>query len=514
MDSQSANTPFFSPDGGWIGFYATPELKKIPAAGGIPVTVATLSSGMRGASWGADGTIIFGERNTRALHRVPAAGGEPEVLLDPDSVSSAGDGAAFWFPEILPGGKAVLFTNVSVTFANTQIAVLDLESSEVTSLISQGTHPRYASTGHIVYGGGDGTLRAVPFDLERLELTGAPAILIDGVLAFGNSGATGFAVAENGSLAYVSGDARTATRRLVWVDRTGREELVGTEAMTFDHPRLSPDGRRVAVRVGEGNADVHVVDLDRGTVVRLTRAPEEDTSPVWSADGSAIVFGSFREGGGIFKIASDGTGVVERLTGSVTEGRIPLPHAWSRNDAIVFYESGGPVVGDIYSLALESNNVDPLLASPDFVEAHPALSPDGRFLAYTGNESGRLEVYVRPFPNVDDARFLISPAGGNEPLFSPDGTELFYWDDATSSMMVVPVTLEPSFRAGAATRLFEGQYLFPRSGRHYDVALDGQRFLMIKSGTGDVESSMPPWQIVLVQNWFVELERLVPTGPR
>ena len=502
--SQDAGAPFFSPDGAWIGYSAARELRKIRTVGGAPMTVATLSGGTRGASWGSDGTIIFGDGSTRSLHRVPATGGEPETLIDPDSVPGVDGGAAFWWPEILPGGHAVLFTIQSRTLFNPQIAVLNLETSEMTTLISPGTLPRYASTGHIVYGGGDGTLRAVPFDADRLEVTGAPTVLIDGVVTLG-TGATAFAVAANGSLAYAIGDAQAATR-LVWVDRAGREELIETAPMTFDHPRVSPDGRRVAVRVGDpGNANLHVVDLDRGTVVLLTRTPDFDTSPVWSPDGSAIIFGSSREAGGVFKIAADGSGAVERLAASVT-GAVPLPHAWSRNGEIVFYEPSGPTLGNIYLLTLESSSVDPLLAVSDLREAHPSLSPDGRFLAYTGNESGRSEIYVRPFPNVDAGRDLISPAGGEEPLWSPDGTELFYWDPATASMMVVPVTLEPTFRAGVATRLFEGNYSFPQAGRHYDVSSDGQRFLMVKPGAEDNEA-----QIVLVQNWFEKLKRLVPT---
>ena len=314
------------------------------------------------------------------------------------------------------------------------------------------------------------------------------------------TGGANFSLADNGSLVYVAG-TNDALRTLVWVDRDGREEAVGADPLPYDNPRVSPDGTRLAVEVDDPqNADLHVYDLERGTLTRLTFDPGADTTPLWTPDGRAVLFRSTRDGGGLFRKAADGTGEVERLT---TQANSQVPQSWSPDgNILVFYER--TLAGnDIFTMSLEGDpQPEPLLNQP-FLEEHPSVSPDGRWIAYTGRGSDRDEIYVRPFPNVDEWRWQVSKSGGSEPLSGPDGRELFYTTER--GIIVVPIDADPMFRPGSSDVLFEGDYYFTGGGRHYDIAPDGKRFLMIKPA-GRSEA-----RIIVVQNWLEELKRLVPT---
>ena len=432
--------------------------------------------------------------------RVPAVGGEPEVLTTVDP--GQGETDHFW-PEVLPNGKGVLFMAWSGSAEASRLAVVSLESGEVTYLLPGGSNPHYSPTGHIVYGVG-GTLRAVGFDAERLELTSNnPVPVVENVLTE-TLGAASFSLADDGSLVYVTDTGVTPQRTLVWVDRQGREEPVGAPPRPYFRPRVSPDGTRLAVEVVDPtNPDVWIYDLARGTSTKLTVDEAVDSRPLWTPDGERVVFSSTREGGrNLFWRAADATGPVERLTTSSSNRQ--TANAWAGDGQQLVFADGDPF--DIWVLSLQGERtVEPLIQTP-FGESIPAVSPDGRWIAYYSDESGQREVYVQPFPGLD-GKYPISTAGGTSPVWGPDGRELFYRDGQDGqAVLVVPIDTEGGFAAGTPEVLFEGPYLSEiPAGRQYDVAPDG-RILMIKPETDDATSA----QIILVQNWFEELERLVP----
>ena len=500
------STPAISPDGAWVVFRTAADQtwKKVSILGGPPLTLFPVAS-PRGASWGPDDTIIFAHVGA-GLFRGPAAGGDPETLTTLDA--ERGETGHAW-PEVLPGGTAVLFTidHGGAGIEGMELAVLDLGTMEQKVLLSGGSHARYAATGHLVYGA-NGTLRAVPFDLARLAVTGDPVPLLEGVMTAPN-GAVQFSLSADGSLVYVAGDAgsQSPPRTLVWVDRQGREEPLPAPPRTYRYPRLSPDGTKVALDIQDQENDIWVWDVPRVTLTRLTFDPGLDRTPVWTPDGQRIAFSSQQDGPpNLFWQAADGTGSVERLLESTNS---QFPTSFSPDGARLVF---GDTPNDIAVLALEDERQMTSLVQTTFSERSGEISPDGRWLAYESNESGQREIYVRPFPDIDTGRWQVSTGGGNHPVWARSGEELFYLAPDVAVMRVA-VEGAATFRAGTPTRLFQGPYLGPGAGRGfrtYDVSPDGQRFLMIKEGTPE-ESGAPP-SLILVQNWTEELKRLVPAN--
>ena len=509
--TEGGNAPFFSPDGESVGFRTLSGdiLKRVSVLGGPAVTIAELGAAPGGMSWGPDDSIVYMTVATDGLMRVPAVGGEPEVLTRVDA--EQGSETDHRWPEVLPNGRGVLFTAWSGSDETSRLAVVSLESGEITYLLPGGSNPHYSPTGHIVYGVG-GTLRAVGFDAERLELTSNNPVPVVENVRTTSQGAASFSLANDGSLVYVSGTGVTDTgpeRTLVWVDREGLEQPVGAPPRPYSRPRVSPDGTRLAMEVQDpANPDVWIYDLARGTSTKLTFDEASDSRPLWSPTGHRVVFSSMREGErNLFWRTADATGPVERLTTSPNQ---QSAYAWAGDgQQVVFVELMNPGDYDIFALSVEGERtVEPLLQRP-FSDTRPAVSPDGRWIAYDSRESGQAEVYVQSFPDLA-GKWQISTAGGTSPKWGPDGRELFYRDGQGQAVLVVPIDTEEGFAAGTPEVLFEGPYLseFPTGGQ-YDLAPDGQRFLMVKEGaaTGDAT----PAEIVLVQNWFDELERLVPT---
>ena len=537
---------FVSPDGQWIGFAdGTGVLKKVAVTGGPAVTLATLDSAPRGATWGSDNTIIVATSNvTTGLQRVGAAGGPTTVLTRPDRAQGEGD--HLW-PEMLPGGRAVLFTILAVTggLDAAQVAVLNLQTGTRTVLVRGGSHahyvraggaspvglaggrgspmraeregglasPKQGEGGHLVYAAA-GTLRAVAFDLARLETRGTPVPVIPAVVTTAQGGADAV-VAGDGTLAYVSGGSVTgagAPSTLVWVDRQGRETPIPTPPRAYLAPRLAPDGTRAAVYAVDQEQDLWLWDLVRATLTRITFGPGTDASPLWTPDGRRLIFSSERAGTrNLFWQAADGTGVVERLTESPNVQNATAVSPDGRR--LIFTETIPKTGEDVMQVELDgTHRVTPLVRS-SFGERNGIISPDGRWLAYEANDSGRFEIYVRPFPDVNSGHWQVSTNGGARPLWARSGQELVY-ASATGALMRVGVERGASWSATPPTMLVKEGYLtIPsgNSGRSYDISSDGQRFLMIKEGGGTDQTAAPP-QLIVVQHWVEELKRLVPTN--
>ena len=494
----NARQPFFSPDSQWIGYFDSNALKKVSIAGGAAITICQ-SVITRGASWGEDSTIVFATTDTsRGLLRVSAGGGEPAVLTTPDRAKGETN---HWYPSVLPGGRGVLFTITARNAAATaRVAVLDLKTGQHKTL-TRGSQAEYVQGGHLLYVA-DGTLHAVRFDLERLELLGDPVPVVDGVWTAGG-GAANYGVSRDGTLVYVPPGTETQ-RSLVWVDRKRMETPISLPPRIYDEPRLSPDGTRAAVTIRDQENDIHILDLARESLRRLTFGPGIDASPVWTSDGQRIVFGSQSGNANVsnlFSQAADGTGTVQRLT---TSQNWQNPSFVAPDGTgILGFENSAKTASDIVWFPGSSSRVEPIVQT-SFIELNPELSPDRRYIAYQSNESGRHEVYVRPFPRVDEGRWQASSGGGSKPAWARNGRELFYLD-STNRLTSVPVQAsEATFTAGNPVRVLDTAYAGSlENSRNYDVSPDGKRFLMIKENVAGAPTRS---SIVVVLNWFEELK--------
>ena len=500
--------PLFSADDRSIGYFTLAgEIKRISLSGGAPVVVGEHTGNAPfGAVWGSDGAILFGDVD--GVYRVPATGGVPEPMIRSEG------GANHYVGALLPDGDSVLVSERSVTGAPwdaAEIVVYSLSTGERT-VLTNGGGARYVPSGHLVYALGD-TLFGVAFDAETLTLSGGAVPLVQGVMRGSITGEANFGVSDDGTLVYVRGDS-TFRNTLVWVDREGREEPIEVPPRNYAYAQLSPDGTRVALDSRDEEFDIWVFDLGRATLQRLTFDPGLNRAPVWSPDGTRLAF--TREVGGweaAYWQAADGSGVAERLTGGaaeVTPGTETFPSAFLPDGSGLLYSAGSNDVGVV---SIGDTPVEAAIITGAASERNPAVSPDGRWLAYQSNESGRHEVYVRPFPDVNTGRWQISTDEGTRPEWSADGKELFYFVEDSGNgaeIVAVPVESSQTFRAGAPQVLFSGPYLALQDQRlTFDVTNDGSRFLLIKRATGEDEA--PPQTIVIVENWFEELERLVPT---
>ncbi len=475
--TRGARMPFFSPDGQWLGFVMANEIRKVPARGGPAITVATVTTNVPGASWGADGRIVFA--TPAGLWRVSADGGEPAPLALSDTLR----GERFRWPWVLPGGRAAVFTRVDST--GFHLAAVSLEKGTVLPLGLDGTSPRFVSAGHLVFARPDGALLAAPFDPVALRITGSAVPVAEGVMV-GIAGDAKLGVSHGGALAYVPEASR---RELVLVDRGGRMRVVPARPQRFGTPRFSPDGRRIAVAVaptGGELPDIWVVDPGPGTSHRVT-FDRGNLSPVWTPDGTRIASAA-KPGGRAFGFAlrwttTDGTESVETLLpGDVDQ----LPVAFTPDGtALVFQRREAGTRGDLWILPLEGErNPRPYLRGPAH-EVAAAVSPDGRWLAYASDESGREEVYVRAFPQAGPP-VQISSGGGREPRWAASGRELFYRGPA--GLSVVAVRSGPALGLGTREVLFDDTpYQVALHAAGYDVSPDGQTFVMVRRGPKDHE---------------------------
>ena len=501
---------FFSPDGQWVGFFTDTELRKIPVVGGAAQTVARVNPGT-GGSWGPDETIIFSAAD--GLYRVSANGGEPEAL------TRLGEDEAFHaWPQPLPDGRAVLFTsgNSTSNFERARIEVLDLETSERMVVQEGSVFGRYVPTGHLVYVVDD-TLFAIPFDLAALEGAGSAIPVLSGIAApilLGGSQFLGgqFSMAASGTLAYLADSGGEPAYPVVWVDRQGVRTSLWAEPGEYGDPNLSPHGTQLAlIAHRDQNTDVWVYDIERGVPRRLTTDAERDDDLVWSPDGQYLVFDSARDQSrSLYRVRADGSGEVEQLFECDSEC---WPESWSADGRFLAFSKESP--NDIWVLPLNGDREPEPFATTGAAELQAAFSPNGRWIAYASDESGQWEVYVRPYPPAP-GEWRISSDGGRQPEWAADGHELFYRTD--SGIMVVAVEPDAEvFNPRPAEELFTGTFQGEGVGvfvdgepySEYDVAADGQRFVMFPRSEDDQAGNE---HITLVFNWVEELKRLVPTN--
>jgi serine/threonine-protein kinase len=498
--------PFVSPDGQWVGFLDGPRsLKRVSVFGGPAESLTESPANVFGTSWGTDDQIVFGTTGA-GLFRVPGQGGEAEALTVLDS--DRGETAHVW-PFIIPDREAVLFViSPGSTLSEGQLAVLDLRSGETKTLGLSGVRPHYVSTGHVVYAVVDGSLRAVPFDVTSLEVTGNPVLALEGVVAK-DSGAANFSISHDGQLVYVSGNESSVGYQLAWLDHAGQQEVLDLPPRNYSNARLSPNGMQVLVRIGEETGEIWVSDVERNTLQRLDAGPDSETSGMWTVDGDRVVFTSPRgDGPGLFLRAADGTGDVEHL---VTLDAGTALHLWSRPSRVGQFpfsyqpQSGGR---DVAFLSLDGEPSWHPVFTMEATEAMATVSPDGRRIAYISNDTGNYEVYVQQFPDGGD-RKRISTTGGVKPLWSPDGNALYYVDDR--SVMVARVEVGPdTLRSEAPMLLFETNSPLQDNLRGIqDISPDGARFLAILV-PGFSGETVPPSNIEVVLNWTKELQRLFP----
>jgi len=483
------------------------DLWKVSIFGGPPVLLTDLPGTMGGASWGTDDMIVFGTR-AGGLFRVAGGGGEPEPLttLDPDQGE-----VGHIYPHIIEGQDAVVFVIAQTgasPLAGGQLAVLDLRSGDVKRLGLTGASPRYIPTGHLVYAAEDGSIRAVAFDAGRREVTGSPVPLVEGV-AVKNQGAANFDVSRDGRLVYFRGGAINEQRALVWVDRSLREEPINAPLRTYVYPRISPDGGRVVLDVRGEQQDIWIWDFASETSTRLILGEGAYYYyPIWTPDGERIAYST--DTGDIYWKASNNTGVPQLLAGEVGglgEGRSPGPYFFTPDgSALVFRDQANPETNDdLAMISLDADLQDGWRLNDDYRERNAELSPNGQWMAYQSDESGQFQIYVRPFPDVDRDQTTISNNGGTHPLWSRDGRELFYLEPGAGNPRLMSVSVEADdtsgvFPFGERQVVMEWPYYSTAEGRAYDVSLEGERFLAIKS-LGDDGEGASSTEITVIVGW-------------
>jgi serine/threonine-protein kinase len=495
--------PFMSPDGSWIGYALPNELRKVQVSGGSPLTVCKVARS-RGATWLADDTIVFTPDPGSGLFRVPAVGGEPQPLTTLDQ--QRGESTHRW-PQGLPDGKHVLFTSHTTqgSFDQATLEVVALDGGERKVVYSGGTYGRYVPTGHLAFIN-RGTLFAVPFDLESLETTGSPVPVLQKVATSVGEGGAQYDFSVTGRLVYGAQEAQTILYPISWVDRDGRESQLLQEPQVYANPRLSPDGTRLALTVmRDENWDIWVYDLARGVSTRLTFDDAIDTEQIWSPDGEHLIFSSDSEGpDSLYRKRADGSGETERLT----EAKYAQwASSWSRDGRYVSFVEAQTQY-DIGLLDLETREAKPWL-STQFGEAFADISPNGRFVAYSSNESGTYQIYVRPFPS-GEGKWQVSDAPGTAPRWRADGRELF-WRNDDGIVATAVETDGPTFRAGKPAPLFSGRWKGGLTGigasglsfADYDVARDGKRFVMFPDT--DAGTKGDHQHLTLVTHWFDQI---------
>jgi eukaryotic-like serine/threonine-protein kinase len=483
-------SPFFSHDGQWLGYWSQTDnrLKKIAVGGGTPVVLCDVAY-LFGAIWYADNTIVFSDV-PNGIMRISANGGTPQILVKGNTLS----------PQLLPDGKSILFT---AAFGPPIVAVQQLASGKRKELFP-GYLLGYLPTGHLVFEQ-ESDIYAVPFNPGTLEVRGGPVQVVQSARLY--------AISDSGTLVYIPGKTPYlgSGRTLVWVDRSGKEEPLAAQPDYYVSPRISPDGAKVALSFGpRTDSSIRICYLSSMILTRLTLNAGWHNAPMWTPDGRRIVYFSNRESEapGIYWKSADGIGNAEKLGSAPDRQWIPRSFSSDGKTLVIEDRSKDLLQANIAALSMEGSHASrPLLANA----LQPKISPDGRWMAYKSSETGQGEIYVCPLPDVDKGRYQVSMGGGDNPLWSPGGRELFYLNG--DAIMAVSVKIDSSFSiAGTPKVLFRGTYIIPVDidGTPWDISPDGKRFLMIKEPRAAAGTDGSLRKINIVLNWIDELKQRVP----
>jgi Tol biopolymer transport system component len=495
--TEDGGQAFWSPDSRFIAFFADGKLKKVDVSGGAVQTLTDADRG-RGGTWNKDGVILFSPAVGGGLFRVSAAGGAASPVITVDS--SHNQGSYFW-PRFLPDGKHFLYLARSSSGENSSIYVGSLDSKESKLLVQSSAGAMYALPGYLLFLKA-GALMAQPFDAEKLQLSGEPFQVVEEVGYNPLNGRAFFCVSNNGVLVYRSNILRNS--QLTWFDRTGKQlGTVVTPGLMLT-PSLSPDEKQVAILRATltSASDIWLVDLSRQSSSRFTFDPAMDTNPVWSPDGSRIVFSSDRSGEfDLYWKPSNGAGNEELLLKSDNPKFVT---DWSNDGRFILYqESAANRMADLWALPLFGDKKPFPIIQSNFRESQAKFSPDGRWIAYVSDESGSAQVYVQNFPTAG-RKLMVSINGGFQPRWRRDGKELFYFGTDNKLMAVQVKTNGDDFEAGSPSSLFQASLIppIPIGGSAAEVTHDGQRFLI--NVLVDESSSSPA---IVVQNWTASLKR-------
>ncbi len=493
--TEDGSAPFFSPDGEWIGFVTTLGIKKVPAAGGAALTVLN-EPRVDAGEWAPDGTIYYTPRSgggdgLTALARVASTGGPATVVARLDS--AAGESEA-WLPEVLPDGRTVLFTIAGAVATPWQIVAVGPDGARH-QVVENALLGRYVSSGHLLYYDFDSqVVLCAPFDARRARVTG-PAVPLTEQVDANHC----YDVSEDGKLVYVPVAGAGEGSEVVWLDRSGRATPAMTVRGTWAQPRVSPDGSRILLRKTGTNCELWLLDVERGTPARIAQG-HDCHDPVWSPDGRRIAYQQVDTRGEITTLAVGGPREVTRISFS---GLPESPQSWSaEGNHLAYTVTGRGTRSDIWVRGMDGGAPPAPFLATEFNETDPAISPDGRWIAYVSNETSEAEVFIRPYPDTGSS-WQVSNGGGGSPLWSRDGGELFFV--AQNRMMVASISTRPALRIGRPEILFEGGFNTSRA-RDFDVAPDG-RFVAVRTGGGAVRTEMR-----LLLNWPQALKGKTPAA--
>jgi Tol biopolymer transport system component/tRNA A-37 threonylcarbamoyl transferase component Bud32 len=500
--TEGGESPFFSPDGRWLGFVAEGQMRKVPAEGGRPFPLAEVR-GVGGCAWLSDGTIVYAPIYSEGLYRVSAEGGSPERLTTPDH---KGGELGHWWPEPLPGGQQVVFTAFRTPVDRSRIGVLDLATREVRWVVDGGFFGRYLPTGHLLFAKGQ-RLYALPFDGATRTVKGPAVAVVDDVHASQTSGFAQAAVSSRGTLAYITESLGNPVRELVWLDRTGRAVATTPERRRFMSVSLSPDGRRAALTIQGESRDLWTLSLERGTLSRLTSGEGTEFDPVWSRDGRELFYVVDRPPFELHRIApgapDSGRPLWDEPAQLDTDGIAVSPDGRT----IAFARTEERTGSNLYSRPIDGSEPPRPIRASRGEERGACFSPDGRFIVYQSDETGRPEIYVESFP-ASGERIQVSSDGGAEPLWAANG-EIFYRHDDELRLVAPRRAGRSDFEAPRALFAFPIAPGASNEMRTFDVTRDGARILAVT-----IPLANRPRQIEVVTNWTSELARLAPRGAR